>query len=225
MANQPLFSSKRLAIVKTNGKMVSMISVASFVTIFSLMAAKSVFSQISYQSRVIAADQQTNRQLSSDISSANKLVSSYKSFVSQPTNVIGGNSQTTGGNNGDNAKIILDALPSQYDFPALATSLENILNSVNVQGDISGTDQQLTQQTNQSSTSPQAVAMPFNVDTKSISYSSAQQLIDRLESSIRPIQIDSLQMTGGSNNMTVSISAHTYYQPAKKISITTKVIQ
>jgi len=68
----------------------------------------------------------------------------------------------SGDNDGSNSKIILDALPSTYDFPALASSLEKLLASKGVPvSSLSGTDDQLNQETNTSSPTPAPVPMPF----------------------------------------------------------------
>jgi hypothetical protein len=39
------------------------------------------------------------------------------------------------------------------------------------------------------------------------------------------LQIDTLNISGGAGNMTVNVTAHTYYQPAKSLTITKKVIK
>ncbi|HEX4775062.1 MAG TPA: hypothetical protein VH234_06115, partial [Candidatus Saccharimonadales bacterium] len=59
----------------------------------------------------------------------------------------------------------------------------------------------------------------------SISYGSAQQLVQALQQSIRPIAIDTMTLSGGASNMTITINAHTYYQPAKAVSITKQAVK
>ena len=67
--------------------------------------------------------------------------------------------------------------------------------------------------------------MPFSFTVSNANYTSVSQLITKLQQSTRPIQIDSFDLTGGSSNMTLTVNAHTYYQPAKSVSITKKVIK
>ncbi len=74
---------------------------------------------MTYKSRVISARAAAERQLDENLNSVDTLVAAYESFNSAPESVIG--------TADENARIILDALPSQYDFPALATSLEKIM--------------------------------------------------------------------------------------------------
>jgi hypothetical protein len=219
-------STKRIAISKANAQMVIIVSVAAFVTVFCLVASKAVWSQTRYQASVTSVSEKAHKQLRENLSAFNNLQTAYNAFVSTGTNIIGGNPSGTGQNDGDNAKIVLDALPPTYDFPALASSLEGILKSGGYSvGNISGTDDQLAQQGNISSPKPKPVSIPFSFTINNTSYPAIQQLIATLQSSIRPIQIDSLNINGGANNMTVTVNAHTYYQPAKSVNITKKVIK
>jgi hypothetical protein len=115
--------TKRALISKANSTMVIATGIAAFVFVFSAVASKALFSQASYQNRVITQKKKALSTLNGDISAVSTLKSSYKSFIGTPRNVLGGNPTGTGDQDGDNAKIVLDALPSKYDFPALATSV------------------------------------------------------------------------------------------------------
>lgn len=218
-------STKRLAITKANAQMVGVVAAASFITVFCLIAARTVWSQTRYQARVTSATEKAHQQLQKNLTAFDKLVISYNAFQSAGTNIIGGNPAGSGANDGDNAKIILDALPSTYDFPALTSSLEKILTAGNFNvSSITGTDDQLAQQKNTSSPTPQPVGMPFSFTVTNTDYTAIQQLITVLQQSIRPIQIDSLTLSGGANDMTLTVNAHTYYQPGKSLDITQKVV-
>lgn len=223
MANAAILT-KRMAINKANTQMVIAVAAASFVTIFCLVASRAVLSQNAYQSRVTTAKEKANTQLKNNISAYSQLAQSYQAFVSKPTNIIGGNTNGSGDRDGDNAKIILDALPSSYDFPALTSSLAKILKGYNVSG-ITGTDDQVNQQINTSSGSPQPVSMPFSFSVDNLSYSSVGQLINTLQQSIRPLQIDSINLSGAAGSMTLTVNAHTDYQPGKSVSITKQVVK
>lgn len=219
-------STKRLAISKANAQILAITSAAAFVTVFSLVAGHALLAQRSYQNKVITAKENVNNQLKKDVTSVSNLVNSYQSFNNQPTNVIGGASTGTADNDGKNTTIVLDALPSKYDFPALTSSLEKILRSRNLNiSSISGTDDEVAQQATVGGAVPQPIAMPFSFAISNANYSSVQELIDTLELSIRPIQIDSLTLSGGADNMTLSVNAHTYYQPDTQYKLTTKAIK
>jgi hypothetical protein len=226
MAQKPDISTKRLAISKANAQMVAILGIASFVTVFCLIASKAVFSQNRYQAHVISAKEKAHHQLQDNLEAYNKLATAYKAFDSAPTNVIGGTKDGTGPNDGSNSKIVLDALPSSYDFPALTASIEKILteNGLKV-SNITGTDDQLNQQNNTSSPNPEPISMPFSFTVTNANYDSVSKLIDKLQHSIRPIQIDSIDISGGTNDMTVTVDGHTYFQPAKNVTITKKVVK
>lgn len=223
---KPDISTKRLAITKANAQMVAVVGIASFVTVFCLVASRAVWSQTRYQARVTTKAETAHNQLQENIKAFNNLVQSYQTFVSAPKNAIGGSSTGGGDNDGDNAKIILDSLPSTYDFPALTSSLEKILDAGSFHvTSITGTDDQLSQQGNTSSPNPKPVSMPFTFTVGSANYLSVQQLIDALQRSARPIQIDSIDLSGGADDMTLTVDAHTYYQPGKSLSITKQVVK
>jgi hypothetical protein len=226
MAKVPQISGKRVAISKANAQMVGIVAAASFVTVFCLIASKAVLSQNQYQSRLTTAKQKAHKQLQQNLSAFDELVKSYQAFDSTPTNVIGGVADGKGDNDGKNSKIILDALPPTYDFPALTSSIEKIVvdNHLKVES-ITGTDDEVAQQANSSSPKPQPVPIPFTVTVSNANYTGIQQLVKAFQLSIRPIAVDKIEISGGASNMSVTITAHTYYQPAKSVSITKQVIK
>lgn len=223
---KPDLSTKRLAISKANAQMVGVIGAAAFITVFCLIASKSVFSQNQYQGRVTKQKEIAYKQLKDNLAAFDNLVASYKQFDSKSTNVIGGSKDGGGDNDGSNSKIILDALPTTYDFPALTSSVEKILTDKHLKiSSITGTDDQIAQQTNTSSATPQPVDMPFSFNTTSITYDAVQDLMKTLQQSVRPLQVDTMNLTGGASNMSLNVTAHTYYQPGKTVNISTKVVK
>lgn len=217
-------STKRSLITKANSTMVVSTGIAAFLVVFCLVASKTLLSQANYQNRIIGAKKDAVKQLKANITAKDSLVSSYKAFVGTPQNMLGGNPSGTGEQDGDNAKLVLDALPSKYDFPALATSLEKMINSQNLQIlGITGTDQEADQST-KATGSPQPVEMPFQVQVSG-SYDQIQGLVKLLGQSIRPFQIQTVELGGNQSSMTATISAKTYYQPEKTFKVETKVIK
>lgn len=217
--------TKRALITKANSTIVVATGAAAFILIFSLVAGRALFSQAAYQNRVIEAKKKALTQLNNDLDARNSLVASYKTFVGTTQNVLGGNPTGTGDQDGDNAKIVLDALPSKYDFPALATSLEKLIKSQNLQiQGITGTDQELTEVKNQQSATPKPITIPFQIQVNG-SYESIQNLIKVFERSIRPINVLKVDLSGDQGSMTASIDAQTYYQPEKSLNIQSEVVK
>ena len=218
-------SAKRQLIDKANARIVVYVSVAAFIVIFSLVATKTLVSQAAYQNRVISKKKVAVSQLKSDIAATSQLKTAYAAFTDTPQNVIGGNSDGSGDQDGDNAKIVLDALPSSYDFPGLTTSLEKLLSNqgVNLTG-ITGTDDEIAQSANQTSVSPQAVPIPFTVSVTG-NYTGIQNTISAFEHSIRPMQIQKLDIGGTQDQINMTVTAQTYYQPAKSLNIKKVVVK
>lgn len=204
--------------------MAVIVAATAFVTIFSLVAGRALLNQRSYQARVIKQKKQTLAQLKANNKAAEQLVTSYKAFVGSNDNIIGGSANGSGDRDGDNAKIVLDALPSKYDYPAVVTSLEKILKASNFKiNGITGTDDSLNQK-DQTTSTPQTVEMPFEVNVTG-SADTVKGLLDTFQRSIRPIHVTSVTLSGKDSSLTADIKAKTYYQPSKSVTITTKEIR
>jgi hypothetical protein len=220
-----MFSTKRVAISKANAQIFAVVSVAAFLSVFCLVASGTVFGQIRYNAKLTKEKEKANTQLDQNLDAYEDLLSSYQQFDRASTNIIDGNKNGNGDNDGPNSKIILDALPAVYDFPALASSIEKVLNDQGVKViKVEGTDDEVNQQGNTSSSSPTAVEMPFSF-TVETDYSGAQRVVSSIQRSIRPVKVVKLDLSGASSKMTIKIDAVTYFQPGKTVNITTKVVK
>lgn len=218
----PAVPTKRIQINRANTVVVIMASLAAFMITFTFFAGKAMLSQRSFQSRIIREKTIALKQLEANLITTETLESSYKAFVGQSSNVIGGLSTGKGDRDGDNAKIILDALPSKYDFPAMATSLEKLFKSNSYKLDnITGSDDEVAQS---ESKSVELVEMPFTV-TLSGSYEGINEAMVTMERSIRPFHVNILSFTATDKEIGLTITAKTFYQPEKKLNITTKDVR
>lgn len=225
LTNKNMKIPKRMQMGKDQATTVGIVAGAVFVTVFSLVSCKALLTQRAYQQKVIDKQDKANTQLVENIDAVNKLVVSYKDFVGAPNNVIGGNPVGLGEKDGDNAKIVLDSLPSKYDFPALASSLEKILLDRKFKiGGITGSDDELTQSGNQTSNNPAPIEIPFSLSVSG-SYQSIQGLVDVFEKSIRPFKITKVGFSGSVNEMDFRVDAKTYFQPEKIMEIRTEVVK
>lgn len=215
-------TSKRGLIDKTNSKMVGIVAIAAFLTVFSLVASRALLSQRSYQARVIDKKEAAVKQLVANKDAVEELEVSYRAFVERQDNIIGGSSQAVGDRDGDNAKIILDALPSKYDYPALVTSIEKLMGT----GDfalqsISGDDDEVAQSGVDSS---DPIQMPFELSTEVNGFNRVNEFLATLYRSIRPIDINELNIAGSSEStIEVTVDGFSYYQPAKGLTIDKEV--
>ena len=224
MASANKKSAKQLQIDKTNATIVLVVSLAAVITAFSLVSVKAMLSQRNYQGRVISQEQTALTVATNDLKAANDLTASYTAFNDASTNIIGGTSSGTGQQDGTNSKIILDALPSEYDFPALVTSVDKLLSSRGFKVDsLSGTDD-ASQAAAATSTSPLPVEMPFQFGVAG-SYSAVKDLVGVLERSVRPISINSMQLSSSDATVNLTVNAKTYFQPGKDLNVTTRVVK
>lgn len=216
--------TKRKLIDKSNTTIVAVVSIAAFLTIFSLVATKVLVSQIAYQNRLIGKKQQAEKTLKENVKTAGQLKSSYDAFAGTTQNVIGGLSTGSGTNDGANPKIILDALPSSYDFPALTTNLELLATQNAKLTSITGTDDEVAQGANTSSSNPVAVPMPFEL-TVTGNYDQIQKMVSATERSIRPIKYNTMEVSGQKDDLKLHVTAETYYQPAKSLKMEMEVVK
>lgn len=216
-------SFKRLALSKANKQMVVVAAVAAFITVLCLVAADHFLSIRSYQSKIIAADQTADTQMKADVSSEHRLIQSYAKFVSQNPNVLG-TQNTSGKYKYNNATIILDALPSTYDFPALISSVQKLLQNGNFNITSIGGQDLSTSTSITPSSNPQPVAIPFSFTIDNANYQAIQGLFKQMQESIRPLQIDNLSITGSDSSITLTVNAHTYFQPGKIFKIGSETI-
>lgn len=224
MAKTNLFT-KHALISQASSRMVVAASIATFIVVFGLVASKTLVSQVAYQNKVINARKTAQTTLQNDLKARDGLVTAYKSFISTPQNIIGGSTTGTGSKDGDNAKIVLDALPSSYDFPALTTSIAALVTGNGLSlNSITGTDDELAQSAQTTTTSPQPVPMPFEVQVSG-SFGNVKNFVTTLENSIRPIQVQTVSLSGSDNDMQADITAQTFYQPGKSLNIKTQVVK
>lgn len=216
-------SLKRIGLDKTNSRIVVISAVGAFLTVFFLVASITLISQLMYQNRVISVKKKAVAQLQANIKASGSLVTSYKAFVSTPQNLLGGDPSGNGPQDGNNAKLVLDALPSQYDFPGLTSSLEKLMTDQHVKiQNIQGTDDEVAQSSATAAAGP--VAIPFSAAVSG-DYQSVQNVISAMDRSIRPIQIQSMEISGDQSNLTLSLNAQTFYQPETSVTITKKVVK
>ncbi len=205
-------SSRRIALDKDKAALFIIVSVGAVIVVASLVFSKSLWSQGNYLSRVVDKKEKALEQLKRNKDAADSLKASYDTFTSQDPNLIGGSKAGKSERDGDNAKLILDALPSKYDFPATVTSFKRLVEGFD-QGSFSVSDQSTA------ITSEGITEIPFSMNI-STSYAGLNDFIGMLDRCIRPIHITNLSLNGTSSTMTVTVTAKTYYQPGSSLQIT-----
>jgi hypothetical protein len=221
--------STRLKLDKAQSSMMITVAAATAVAVFCLLGVKSLISQAAYQNRVISARHASIKQVNTNIANANNLANHYNTVFEgdSPANIIGGRnvkSDQAQPPDGDNGTIILHALPTTYDFPALLTSISKILSSHGIGSQsITGSDQSPDFKSD-----PVPNPKPIQIDLSASgtsTYDGTQQVIRDFERSIRPFDITRVSLTGNQSSMTLSLDLTTFYQQAKTTALTSKEIK
>jgi hypothetical protein len=221
MAKTTGVSNKYSEIVKANNAVTISVGIATFLVIFSLFACYALLGQRSFHARVIKEKEVAKQQLEQNKAAVDALVVSYQNFVNQEINAIGGTKDGKGDNDGDNGRIVLDALPSKYDFPAVVSSLEKMLTDKKMPIlEIVGIDESL----NQDATVEGLVSMPFEVSTEA-NFDSIFKIMAEFERSIRPFNANIVTITATDEGIQLDFSGTTYYLPETGLKIEKKVVR
>jgi len=238
---------------KANTTIVIAVAVAAATLAFSLVTARSLLIKRSYQSKVISVQEKARDQLEENIDNIDVLAASYSEFVNRPENIIGGDSEGEGDQDGDNAKIIIDALPGRYDFPALISSIEKILIDRNYliqslggndqppgEGDVASsgdvdasvadgdTGESGTDSEDEEFVEVTPIEMPFEM-TALGPYTSMVDLLKVFERSVRPIVVNQITFTAGDgsagNQVEMTVEGQSFFQPEKTLDIKYEVVK
>ena len=205
--------------------MLMVIAGAVAISVFCLVATKAIIVKGAYQRRALHARNQVVDQLKANVQAANSLFTQYQVFAQGNPNILGGFPGGSGNLDGDNPRIVLDSLPSTYDSPALATSLEKVMvgrgvtiNSIDVKDDpITNSDAPQAE--------PKYKTIQFSFKATA-DYQKAKQLMLDFERSIRPFDLNKMQIQGSDNSLKLDVTMTTEFQPAKSLDLKpTKVVQ
>ena len=201
------FSSKRLGIQKANTVMFGSIIAASVIVSFSLVTLNFLWNLRGFNNRVIEARSEALTTLQQNALNVQELKQRFTALEEDDIN----------------SKVVLDALPSVYDFPAIATSIDkqvekDSLKLINFSGD------DLSAEAAKSAIVPEPVAISFNLTVEG-NYEKIGDFITNLEKTIRPLVIDSIELSGSDSAMTADLVLHTYYQPAIEVEPETKTVR
>lgn len=221
MANKKV-SIKHLQIDKSQTTMLVVIAITTAVAVFGIFGIKALVSKGLYQKKALHARREAADKLKSNYSAATTLFTQYKVFAEHEPNLLGGQIKGNASQDGDNARIVLDSLPSKYDAPALASSIEKVLTdqnfkfaSLSVQDDPAGNPD-----TPETKPTEKTITFTFIGST---TYAGAVKVLQAFERSIRPFDVTNLQISGTDQALQITVSVNTYYQPAKVLDLSPKM--
>jgi Tfp pilus assembly protein PilO len=200
-------TSRRSLVDKGNRAMFVSVITASIALSVSIVLFRTFSDQRAYNSRVIEAKEKARNTLIKNEKAAKKL---SQDFVELEKNPLA------------NSKLALNALPTKYDFPAVAASIEKIvLDGGYKLESFRGSD---SVKDVQESSSPEPKEISFQVEISG-NYEAIKKFTDDLLRSIRPFRIDKMEISGVDNKMKANYKITTYYQPPVVLEFPTKVVK
>jgi Tfp pilus assembly protein PilO len=212
--------SKKVQVDKDKAKIFAIVSVAAVVSAAAFVIGKGLWDQAAYIGKVADKKEAAVEQLEENKESFKTLSAAYDSFKKESPNLLGDDPAGSSPRSGDNVTLVLDALPSKYDFPAVTSSIEKLLTGYTINS-IVGKDDNVAQQT---AASMGPIEIPFSVDVVT-NYSSFRQLIYSFNKSIRPIQLVKIELSGTDGTLQAQLDAKTYFQPERGLVITESLVE
>jgi len=214
--NLGLPGGKRDLIKKAGSSIFISVAIASVILAFSIVSLRFMFSQMQYNSRVHAAKEESRDTLSKNISKAAALEASYEQLDLSDNLLL---------DQGDkmNSDVVLDALPSRYDFPALVASMNKLANESGVKlVGFGGDDLEVEAIATQPLPEPQEIIFTLSVDGN---YSLIENFVKNLDNTIRPMHVEKMRLSGTDSDMTATFNLITYYQPVVDLNLHTRIIK
>lgn len=122
--------------------------------------------------------------------------------------------------------VILDALPADHNRLALGSSLQTKL--VGEQSGVTLDSLSVTQEGTNTGDSRNTAAsvqeIPFAMTVSASDANALNELLKRFERSVRIIDIDTIKIERSEDKTTMSVIAHAFYLPEKRVELQKKVV-
>lgn len=216
---------KRQQIDHSSRAMFAWVAGASVIVAFALVASIFIMQQIIFNEKVLLAKNETASKLSQNVQTAKELNKAVNRL--RGDRLLG---QIQGVNEkSNNLDKVFAALPYDNDEIAVGSSLETtLLTGLNVeslsvgQQAVGGTES-VVAPVGDGATNAQPITFGFKVTGNE---DQLKELFTKLNRSIRPMQINTLQLeAAGAGRLTATISASTYYQSPTQFELTKRTIK
>lgn len=231
MANSEPALRKRQQIANANRMMFLWIAAVSVVVGFSLVGAYFLWEKSQFNEKVLAVKSSTAKTLIANNAAVNELKDQVRVLN---TNQSLRDSMAPGED--QPIRVILDALPSDANSSALGASLqEKFLNadglkieSLNVDP-VMGVESLAIDGMQDASVSDEGsenqIHFTFSVSTELNNASALKQLLQRLERSIRAVNISTLSIETQGNRLVLNVDGRAFYEPAKTAELKDKTVK
>lgn len=234
MAEQETAIRKRQQIANANRMMFVWVAAVSGIVGIAVVASIFLLQKAWFNEKVLAEKSNT----ASVLTENNKVINDLKDQIRVLNTNDALKSVMTPGES-QPVQVVLDALPNDANSSALGSSLqEKFLNApgltietLNVDP-VAGVESQTTQnvqdasrQTGQSLDATNQIAFRFSVSTDAKNPGVLKELLQKLERSIRAIDLTSLNIETQGTRLVLSVEGHAYYEPAKTVDLKDKTVK
>jgi hypothetical protein len=229
MEKQSASLRKRQQISRANRMMFLWIAGVSVVVGVSIVLAVFLAQRILFGEKVISEKNKTVSVLQKNLDNVSALRDNIR--VLNTNDALA----STKLNNSDTpVQSVLDALPADANPTALASSLQTKLltgvpgltiETINVDSADTTTPAPINALPTVSSLTSNQIGFNFSVSTSSTSYDALRQVLEKIEKSIRPFNIQSVDIEGQGTKVVLSAIGMSYYEPAQTIQLTQKVVK
>lgn len=221
---------KRQQIATANRTMFIWVAIASVIVGAAVVAAIFLAQKGWFNERVLAEKAKTDATLTKNL----KVIDGLKDQVRvMNTNQALRDSMAPGET--QPIQVVLDALPSEANSSAFGASLQSkfltdpalqveALNVESVAGVESSVPSSM-QDASSSKTSSYKVHFSFTVTADAGNVNALKDLLQRLERSIRAIDVAKLTIEGQGNRISMTVDGNAFYEPAKTVELKDKTIK
>lgn len=220
---------KRQQIFKANRMMFLWVAMASAVIGFALVISISLMQRIIYNQKVIGEKNKTYSTLANNNKKVSQLEDQIKT-INYSSDVL---KKLRAKDSDDPIQVVLDALPSDSNRLALGSSLQNVL-LANIPG--SSLESMKVESTAEAGSVKKSTTTTGTVENNSLdvtftlkinsgSEDSIREMLTRLEKSIRTFKVTNVKIEYSLDKMNVTVTAKAYYEPAKVVELTEKVVK
>ena len=230
MANQDVAIRKRQQIANANRTMFIWVAVVSAIVGVAIVASLFLLQKAWFNEKILLEKANTagtltkNNEVIDELKDQIRVLNTNESLKSV---MVSGESQPV--------QVVLDALPSDANSSALGASLQEkflngsglTLESLNVDP-VPGVESDAASKVQDASSSPAGenkIFFRFTVSTTANNASALKELLQKLERSIRAIDITSLSIEAQGARLVLGVQGHAYYEPAKTVELKDKTVK
>lgn len=232
MATQDTAIRKRQQIANANRMMLIWVAAVSAIVGIAAVASLFLIQKAWFNEKVLAEKGET----ASTLTENNKVVEALKNEIRVlNTNEALKSSMAQGET--QPIQVVLDALPSDVNSSAFGSSLqEKFLNDpkLNIESlvvdPVAGVESQADENVQDASSdedsgSENKINFRFSVSSDVNDANALKELLQRLERSIRAINITMMEVETQGNRLILSVDGHAFYEPAKTVELKDKTVK